>query len=75
MNVQQYECYRINHDTYSLLYYPALKILNVVYFDVAEDDELEITLWTDETGLEDVNLDFLNHETIIQDLDYMRSLQ
>lgn len=45
---EQYECLRINHEGFSLLYYPSLKIMNVLYFDIEEDEEVEDTLLTKE---------------------------
>jgi hypothetical protein len=36
---EQYECLRIDHENFSLLYYPSLKIMNALYFDIEEDDE------------------------------------
>ena len=67
---EQYECLRINHEDFSLLYYPSLKIMNVLYFNKEEDDEVEETVWTEEDGFLDSAFDL----TIIEkDLEYMRS--
>jgi hypothetical protein len=67
---EQYECLRINHEDFSLLYYPSLKILNVLYFDIEEDDEVEDTVWTEQDGFFENKFD----RTILQsDLDFMRS--
>jgi len=75
INVQKYECLRIDYDAYSLLYYKDIKILNIRYFDEVDDDEVEITLWSEEHGFEDVDLAFIKKETILNALDYMRSYQ
>lgn len=67
---EQYECLRINHEDFSLLYYPSLKIMNVLYFNKEEDDEVEETIWTEEDGFLENNFD----STILNiDLEYMRS--
>lgn len=67
---EQYECLRINHEDFSCLYYPTLKILNVLYFDIEEDDEVEDTVWTEEDGF----LDSIFDLTILEkDLEIMRS--
>ena len=67
---EQLECLRINHEDFSLLYYPTLKIMNVLYFNKEEDDEVEETIWTEEVGFLENNFD----STILNiDLEYMRS--
>jgi hypothetical protein len=67
---KQYERLRINHEDFSCLYYPSLKILNVLYFDFEEDDEVEDTVWTEEDEFLDSAFDI----TIIQkDLEIFRS--
>lgn len=67
---QQLECLRINHEDFSCLYYPTLKIMNVLYFNKEEDDEVEETIWTEEVGFLENNFD----STILNiDLEYMRS--
>ena len=67
---EPYECLRIDHENFSLLYYPSLKIMNVLYFDIEEDDEVEETVWTEESGFLESGFD----ATILQsDLDFMRS--
>ena len=69
---EQYECLRINHEDFSCLYYPTLEILNVLYFDTEEDDEVEDTVWTEEDGFLESGFD----ATILQsDLDFMRSFK
>lgn len=66
---EQLECLRINHEDFSLLYYPSLKIMNVLYFNKEEDDEVEETIWTEEDGFLENNFD----STILNiDLEYMR---
>lgn len=70
IDFQQLECLRINHEDFSLLYYPSLKIMNVLYFNKEEDDEVEETIWTEEVGFLENNFD----STILNiDLEYMRS--
>lgn len=54
---QQLECLRIDREDFSCLYYPVLKILNVLYFDIEEDDEVEETIWTEEDGFLENNFD------------------
>ena len=67
---EQYECLRIDHENFSLLYYPSLKIMNVLYFDIEEDDEVEEAVWTEEGGFLESGFD----TTILKsDLDFMRS--
>ena len=67
---EQYDCLRIDHEDFSLLYYPSLKIMNVLYFNIEEDDEVEETVWTEEDGFLESGFD----ATILQsDLDFMRS--
>ena len=41
---QQLECLRIDHEDFSCLYYPTLKIMNVSNFNKEEDDEVEETM-------------------------------
>jgi hypothetical protein len=55
LDLQNYECYRINHEEFSFLFYPSLGMMNIVYWDSVEDDEIEITIY-DETGF---NLDYI----------------
>jgi len=44
--------------------------MNVLYFDIEEDDEVEETVWTEEGGFLENGFD----ATILQsDLDFMRS--
>jgi len=65
-----YDCLRIDHEDFSLLYYPSLKTMNVLYFNVEEDDEVEETVWTEDGGFLESEFD----ATILQsDLDFMRS--
>lgn len=67
---EQYNCLRINHEDFSCLYYPTLKALNVLYFDIEEDEEVEDTVWTEEDGFLSNSFDI----TILEkDLEYMRS--
>lgn len=67
---EQYDCLRIDHENFSLLYYPSLKIMNVLYFDIEEDEEVEDTVWTEEDGFLSNPFDI----TILEkDLEYMRS--
>lgn len=49
IHIENYERYRIELDNVSLLYYPSLSILNIEFWDSAEEDDVEITIW-DETG-------------------------
>ena len=66
---EQYDCLRIDHEDFSLLYYPSLKIMNALYFNIEEDDEVEEAVWTEQDGFLENGFD----ATILQsDLDYMR---
>lgn len=46
---EQYECFRINFDNYSLLYYPLLQTMTILFCDDIEEDEVELQIY-DETG-------------------------
>jgi len=57
ISVEKYERFRIDHGTFSSLYYPQLDIMNVEFFDEDEEDEIEETVWTKEDGFTDCQFD------------------
>jgi hypothetical protein len=44
--------------------------MNALYFDIEEDDEVEETVWTEESGFLENGFDVT---TLQSDLDFMRS--
>ena len=47
--IENFERYKIELDTYSLLYYPSTKTMSVEYWDDIEEDDVEVIIY-DETG-------------------------
>ena len=68
IELERIERFRIDHDDFSTLYYPSENLMSIECFDTEEDDEIEITVWSDG--------EFLNDEVdrvqLEKDLDFFK---